>query len=63
MTNSTPMKAIRLKCLQCTCNQRSEVRECLIKDCALYPYRMGHRPKKDECIVSAEDDTEIMEEE
>ena len=47
MKNTTLMKAIRLKCLQCTCDNKVEVRECLIKDCTLYPYRMGHRPKED----------------
>lgn len=47
MAKVTPMKAIRLKCLQCTCGQFQEIRDCTIKDCALYPYRMGHRPKKE----------------
>ena len=42
----TPLKAIREKCLDCTCNQHKEVRECTVPDCALYPYRMGKRPEK-----------------
>ena len=62
MTNTTPMRAIRLKCLQCTCNQFQEIRECTIKDCALFPYRMGHRPKKEECTVKANDEIKITEE-
>lgn len=41
---STPMKAIRAKCLDC-CGSAAEVRRCSVPDCALYPYRMGHRPK------------------
>ena len=44
----TPMKAIRAKCLDCCCGSNREakkVRLCPGKDCALYPYRMGHRPK------------------
>ncbi len=44
----TPMKAIRAKCLECSNGQPKEVRLCPCKDCALYPYRMGHRPKSDE---------------
>lgn len=40
----TPVKAIRAKCLDCTANQIVEVRNCTIKTCALWPYRMGHRP-------------------
>lgn len=42
----TPLKAIRAKCMDCTNNQFIEVRECCIKDCALYPYRMGHNPNR-----------------
>ena len=41
----TPMRAIRLKCLSCTCDQVAEIRECTIKLCPLWPYRMGRRPK------------------
>ena len=39
-----PLKAIRLKCLDCCADQQAEVRKCPIKDCTLWPYRMGHRP-------------------
>lgn len=42
----TPLKAIRLKCLECCCGQANEVRNCHIKDCALWSYRMGHRPEE-----------------
>lgn len=48
MTKLTPVKAIRAKCLQCSCDQPIEVRLCQVKTCALYPYRMGHRPKPDD---------------
>jgi len=41
----TPIKAIRAKCLDCCCDQAKEVRLCPSKNCPLYPYRMGHRPK------------------
>ena len=47
MKRVTPIKAIRTKCLECCCGQVKEVRECVLKKCALYPYRMGHRPKED----------------
>lgn len=40
----TPVKAIRTKCLDCTCYQPSEVRLCPSVTCALWPYRMGKRP-------------------
>lgn len=42
----TPIKSIRAKCLDCCCGQKSEVRNCVITNCPLYPYRMGHRPPK-----------------
>lgn len=42
----TPIKAIRAKCMDCTCNQPKEIRECSITSCALWPYRMGKRPSK-----------------
>lgn len=44
----TPVKAIRAKCLDCSNGSRSEVRYCPMTECALYPYRMGHRPHKNE---------------
>ena len=43
MKEITPMKAIRLKCLDCSCGQLSDVKECSIKNCALYPFRMGYK--------------------
>ena len=42
----TPVKAIRNKCLDCTCNQPKEIRLCTCIDCPIYPYRMGRRPDK-----------------
>ena len=41
----TPLKAIRLKCLDCCFGQTNEVRLCPAEDCSLWPYRMGHNPK------------------
>ena len=42
----TPIKAIRKKCLDCTCYQPKEVRLCPCIDCPIYPYRMGTRPSQ-----------------
>lgn len=42
----TPLKAIRKKCLDCSCFQPKEVRKCPISNCPLYPYRFGHNPAK-----------------
>ena len=42
----TPVKAIRQKCIDCTCGQLAEIRLCPVINCPLYPYRMGRRPDK-----------------
>lgn len=41
----TPLKAIRAKCLDCSCGQWYEVKMCPITECPLYEYRLGHNPK------------------
>jgi hypothetical protein len=38
------LKAIRTKCLDCSGGSPSEVADCLVKTCALYPFRMGRNP-------------------
>ncbi len=40
----TPMKAIRAKCLDCSCGSANEVRLCPVTRCPLYPFRDGHNP-------------------
>lgn len=40
----TPLKAIRAKCLDCSCGQWYEVKTCPITGCPLYQYRFGHNP-------------------
>lgn len=51
MAKLTPMRAIRKKCIECSGGQTSEVKYCKVKNCALYPYRSGHRPKDEEFTV------------
>mgnify|MGYP003116298790 CR=1 FL=1 len=43
---STPLKAIRKKCLNCSYWSPKEVRECTVIKCPIYPYRFGRRPDK-----------------
>ena len=40
----TPMKAIRLKCLDCMCGSFKEVELCPCIDCSLHPFRFGKNP-------------------
>jgi hypothetical protein len=42
----TPIKAMRKKCLDCCCGSPQEVKLCPVRDCALYPYRLGKHPKR-----------------
>ena len=53
-----PLKAIRLKCLDCCCDQANEVKICEIKNCPLWPFRFGKNPKdetKEKKILSEEE--------
>ena len=38
------LKGIRAKCLDCSGGMPSEVRDCLVRQCPLYPFRMGTNP-------------------
>lgn len=40
----SPLKAIRLKCLDCSCGSSNEVKLCPAEKCPLYPFREGHNP-------------------
>ncbi|CCE94923.1 hypothetical protein SFHH103_00423 [Sinorhizobium fredii HH103] len=40
----SPMAAIRLKCLDCSSGQPSEVRACEAVTCALWPFRASIHP-------------------
>lgn len=41
---TSPIKAIRAKCLDCCCNNSAEVRMCPAPDCPLHPFRFGKNP-------------------
>ena len=44
-TKADILQAIRHKCLDCCCFQPSEVRECPVSTCGLWPYRLGRDPE------------------
>lgn len=52
MKTLTPLKAIRLKCLDCSAGSAHEVRLCSCgseehpEPCPLYSYRFGHNPAR-----------------
>ena len=43
-----PLKAIRLKCLDCTFGSSPEVQRCHIEECPLWPFRFGRNPREDD---------------
>ena len=43
---TSPIKAIKAKCLDCCCGQREEVKLCPAVDCPLYPFRLGKNPNR-----------------
>lgn len=42
---TTPMQALRRKCIDCTAGEYSRITGCRKFDCQLFPLRMGRRPK------------------
>ena len=42
-------KAIRLKCIDCSCGNMAEVRKCPATNCPLWRYRMGREIKDETC--------------
>lgn len=39
-----PLRAIRSKCLDCSCGRAKEVELCPVTNCGLWPFRFGKRP-------------------
>lgn len=44
-TKTTPLKAIKQKCFECSGNSINEVKICAVEDCFLYPFRLGKNSK------------------
>ena len=42
----SPLKAIRLKYLDCCCGSSNEVKLCTAENCPLYPFREGVNPNR-----------------
>ena len=41
---TSPVKAIRAKCLDCCCANSTEVKLCPASECPLHPFRFGKNP-------------------
>ena len=51
-----PLRAIVKKCMECSGNSLTEVHDCDLENCPLYPYRLGVDPNE------PRDDTDDTEE-
>jgi hypothetical protein len=45
-TYLTPIQAIRKNCLECSGQSVKEVRDCVIKTCTLFDFRLGKNPRR-----------------
>ena len=45
MKKDTPLKVIREKCLDCTVDNKAEVRLCQVTNCPIWSWRFGKRPE------------------
>ena len=43
---TSPLKAIKAKCLDCCCGDRATVKECPVRDCPLWQFRFGRNPNR-----------------
>lgn len=57
----TALKAIRLKCLDCSNGSSLEVSECPVQRCPIYPYREGHNPYIEKRELTEEQKTAVAE--
>lgn len=42
--NTNVLRSIKLKCLDCSTYNINEIKECPVKNCPLYPFRLGKNP-------------------
>ena len=58
--NTNVLRAIKLKCLDCSTYNINEIKECPVKNCPLFPFRLGKNPfRKRE--LSEEERTKLSE--
>lgn len=58
---TNPMKAIRLKCLDCCCDSSNEVKLCTSVNCSLYPFRLGKNPFRKKRVLTEEEKKKLIE--
>ena len=58
---TSPIKAIRAKCLDCCCGSSNEVKLCTCTRCALYAFRFGKNPYRKTRELTDEERAEAAE--
>ncbi len=58
---TSPLKAIKKKCIECFGGSQAEVKRCTGKSCPLYPYRFGTNPYRQQKQISDEQRAELVE--
>ena len=59
--NTNPLRAIKLKCLDCSTYNINEIKECPVKKCPLYPFRLGKNPFRKKKELSEEERNKLSE--
>lgn len=60
LTPTTPLKAIREKCIDCSGGSKKEVRLCWASNCPLYPFRMGKNPYRKKRKVAETQKSDLL---
>lgn len=60
-TPTSPIKAIRARCLDCCCGSAGEVRICDIRTCPLHPFRSGKNPYRTKRVMTEEQKQKAVE--
>jgi len=58
---TSPIKAIRAKCLECSVDSANEVKLCTVTDCALYEFRFGKNPYRTKRVMTPEQKAALVE--
>ena len=59
--NTNPLRAIKLKCLDCSTYNTNEIKECPVKECPLFPFRNGNNPFRKKRELSEEERNKLSE--
>lgn len=58
---TNPVKAIRAKCLECSCGSSNEVKLCPVQKCPIWPFRLGKNPYRQKRELTPEQKAAIAE--